>query len=364
MLISSAYTPAANRYDGAMPYRHVGKWGLKLPAISLGLWQNFGDRVPFDQQEAILRRAFDLGITHFDLANNYGPPAGAAEANFGRHLRRSFAQLRHELVISTKAGYDMWPGPYGGPGGSRKYLLDSLDSSLERLGLDYVDIFYSHRFDPDTPLEETIGALDFIVRSGRARYVGISSYSAPRTREALALAADLGTPIIIHQPSYSMLNRWIEEPYSGDDASTGESLLDVLADQKMGCIAFSPLAQGLLTDKYLKADSPTDAAALPGSRASWAPSWRGSMLTKDNLDRVRGLNQIAAQRGQTLAQMAVAWVLRRPEVTSALVGASHVEQLNDTVGALANLDFDQATLTEIDKFAIDSDINIWGSSFL
>jgi L-glyceraldehyde 3-phosphate reductase len=338
-----------------MPYRRVGRSGLQLPAISLGLWQNFGDGVPFDKQEQILRRAFDLGITHFDLANNYGPPPGSAEANFGRHLRRSFAHHRDELVISTKAGYTMWPGPYG-DWGSRKYLLDSLDQSLTRLGIDHVDIFYSHRFDPETPLEETMGALDFAVRSGKARYVGISSYSAPRTREALAILRRLGTPAVIHQPSYSLLNRWIEQPHV-ENGAPGETLVDVLADEGIGCIVFSPLAQGLLTSKYL--------SGVPaGSRATWAPSWRDTMLSDANLARIRALNDIAAGRGQTLAQMAVAWVLRREVVTSALVGASSVEQLEDTVGALTHRDFDQATLTQIDQAAVDGDVNIWsGSSF-
>ena len=350
MSVSPLFTPDAERYDGRMPYRHVGRSGLQLPAISLGLWQNFGDDVPFDRQEQILRRAFDLGITHFDLANNYGPPAGSAEANFARHMRRSFARHRHELVISTKAGYRMGPGPYG-EWGSRKYLLDSLDESLARMHLDHVDIFYSHRFDPDTPLEETMGALDFAVRSGRARYVGISSYSSPRTREALRILRDLGTPAIIHQPSYSMLNRWIEQPHDG----TGERLVDVLADEGLGAIVFSPLAQGLLTSKYLD--------GVPrGSRATGAPSWRDGMLSQTNLDNVRALNAIAAERGQTLAQMSVAWVLRQPAVTSALVGASSVAQLEDTVGALKNLAFDDATLARIDQYAKDGDINIWSQS--
>jgi len=357
MAISPPFVPDPQRYDGRMPYRRVGASGLLLPAISFGLWQNFGDGVPFDTQEQILRRAFDLGITHFDLANNYGPPYGAAEANFGRHLRRSFAGLRHELVISTKAGYDMWPGPYGN-WGSRKYLIDSLDQSLARMGLDHVDIFYSHRFDPLTPLEETMGALDFAVRSGRARYVGISSYSAPRTREAVAILRGLGTPLLIHQPSYSLLNRWIEEPYlDPDTADAGETLVDVLADEKVGTIVFSPLAQGLLTGRYLD-------GVPAGSRASTSVSWRPDMLSPENLARVRALNQIAGERGQTLAQMAVAWVLRLPVVTSALVGASSVAQLEDTVGALARLDFDDATLARIDRAALDSDINIWSSSYV
>jgi L-glyceraldehyde 3-phosphate reductase len=339
-----------------MPYRRLGKAGLKLPAISLGLWQNFGDGVAFERQEQILRRAFDLGITHFDLANNYGPPAGAAEANFVRHLRRSFAHHRHELVISTKAGYHMWNGPYG-EWGSRKYLLDSLDQSLKRMGVDHVDIFYSHRFDPQTPLEETMGALDFAVRSGRARYVGISSYSAPRTRAALAILRELGTPAVIHQPSYSLLNRWIEQPYRAEGSSeTGETLIDVLADEQLGCIVFSPLAQGLLTSKYLS-------GSPEGSRAANAvPSWRDTMLSPANLDHIRALDQIAADRGQTLAQMAVAWVLRQPVVSSALVGASSVAQLEDTVGALNNLDFDADSLARIDQYALDGQINIWSQS--
>jgi L-glyceraldehyde 3-phosphate reductase len=349
------YVPDADRYDGRMPYRRVGRSGLVLPAISLGLWQNFGDDVPFDRQEAILRRAFDLGITHFDLANNYGPPYGAAEANFGRHLKRSFAGLRHQLVISSKAGYDMWPGPYG-DGGSRKYLLDSLDESLERMGLDYVDIFYSHRFDQNTPIEETMGALDYAVRSGRARYIGISSYASPRTREAVTILRELGTPLLIHQPSYSMINRWIEEPYD-DDGAPGERLVDVLADEGVGCVVFSPLAQGLLTNKYLNG-VPAD------SRAALRDSWSASMLSDENLARVRGLNAIAAERGQTLAQMAIAWVLRLPVVTSALVGASSVAQLEDVVGAVTSPAFDEATLARIDHFAQDSDINIWSSSYV
>ena len=361
--ISAPYSPDDERYDGRMAYRRLGRSGLLLPAISLGLWQNFGDGVAFDVQEQILRRAFDLGITHFDLANNYGPPPGSAEANFGEHMRRSFAGLRHELVISTKAGYRMWPGPYG-EWGSRKYLLDSLDQSLSRMGLDHVDIFYSHRFDPSTPLEETMGALDFAVRSGRTRYVGISSYSAPRTREALAILRDLGTPAVIHQPSYSMLNRWIEQPYGrakgaddvdGKAGDKGETLVSVLADEGLGAIVFSPLAQGLLTSRYLD-------GVPAGARANSSPSWRDSMLTEQNLARVRALNEVAKKRGQTLAQMAVAWVLRLPVVTSALVGASSVTQLEDTVGALKNMEFDQTTLDQIDKYALDGDINIWSQS--
>jgi len=354
MSISPVYIPDPNRYDGRMPYHHSGRSGLQLPAISLGLWQNFGDNVPFDRQEAILRRAFDLGITHFDLANNYGPPPGSAEANFGRHMKRSFSAHRHELVISTKAGYLMWPGPYG-EWGSRKYLLDSLDESLRRMNLDHVDIFYSHRYDPNTPLEETMGALDYAVRSGRARYVGISSYSAPRTREALAILKSMGTPAIIHQPSYSMVNRWIEQPYVSSDGGYGETLLDVLADEGIGCICFSPLAQGLLTSKYLN-------GVPEGSRAAGSSSWTDAMLTEKNLANVRALNSIAAERGQTLAQMAVAWVLRQPAVTSALVGASSVAQLEDTVGALKNLSFDQETLARIDQYAQDGGVNIWTQS--
>ncbi len=353
MAISLPFDPDPGRYDGRMPYNRLGRSGLKLPAISLGLWHNFGDDVAFATQEKILRRAFDLGITHFDLANNYGPPPGSAEANFGRHMKRSFAAHRDELVISTKAGYLMWAGPYG-EWGSRKYLLDSLDQSLGRMGLDHVDIFYSHRFDPETPLEETMGALDSAVRAGKARYVGISSYSAPRTREALSILRQMGTPVVIHQPSYSLLNRWIEEPYKGDDGEN-ESLIDVLSDEELGCIVFSPLAQGLLTNKYLNG-IPDD------SRAAHAASWREGMLSEENLGRVRALNDIAASRGQTLAQMAIAWVLREPAVTSALIGASSVKQLEDSVGALTNLDFDEDTLTAIDRYALDGNINIWSQS--
>jgi len=352
---ATPYAPDPDRYDGRMSYRRVGRSGLHLPAISFGLWQNFGDNVSFDRQQRILRKAFDLGITHFDLANNYGPPAGATEANFGRHLKRSFAGLRHELVISTKAGYRMWPGPYG-EWGSRKYMLDSLDQSLERLGLDHVDIFYSHRFDPATPLEETMGALDYAVRSGRTRYVGLSSYSAPRTREAVAILRQLGTPAIIHQPSYSMLNRWIEQPYSGERLGPhGETLLEVLAAESLGCVVYSPLGQGLLTNKYLD--------GIPaGSRATGAASWRENMLSDMNLAHIRALNQIALERGQSLAQMAVAWVLRLPEVSSALIGASRVEQLEDTVGALTHMNFDPPTLARIDQHARDGGINIWAQS--
>ena len=340
MPILEQYLPDPARYDGRMPYRPLGRSGLKLPAISLGLWHNFGDDVPFDRQRAILRRAFDLGVTHFDLANNYGPPYGSAETNFGRHLKESFRQHRDELVISTKAGWDMWPGPYGDLG-SRKYLLASLDQSLERMGLDYVDLFYHHHFDPTTPLEETLGALDTAVRSGRALYVGISSYSAERTREAAAIAADLKLPLVIHQPSYSMLNRWVEG-----------GLLDALGDAGLGCIAFSPLAQGMLTDKYL--------GGIPeGSRASQDKSLSKDLLSEENLAHVRALNEIAAKRGQSLAQLAIAWVLRDPRVTSALIGASSVRQLENSLGALARLDFSTDELAAIDAHAVDAGINLW-----
>ena len=335
--------PAEDRYDEKMPYRRCGRSGLQLPAISLGLWNNFGDDKPLEVQRAILRRAFDRGVTHFDLANNYGPPAGSAETNFGRHMREDFRPYRDELVISTKAGYDMWPGPYG-EWGSRKYLLASLDQSLERMGLDYVDIFYSHRLDPDTPLEETMGALDTAVRQGKALYAGISSYSGERTREAVRILREMGTPLLIHQPSYSLLNRWIEE-----------DLLDVLEDEGVGCIAFSPLAQGMLTDRYLDG-VPEDSRAAKGVFLS------EDMLTEDRLDHVRALNDMAGRRGQTLAQMAVAWVLRDPRVTSALVGASSVEQLDDTLGALENLGFSDDELAEIDRHAVDAGINLWETS--
>jgi L-glyceraldehyde 3-phosphate reductase len=326
-----------------MRYTRCGRSGLKLPAISLGLWQNFGGDTPFERQRAIVRRAFELGITHIDLANNYGPPPGSAEENFGRMLATDLRGHRDELVISTKAGYDMWPGPYG-EWGSRKYLLASLDQSLSRMGLDYVDIFYSHRFDPDTPLEETMGALDSAVRQGKALYVGISSYSAKRTREAVAILRRLGTPLLIHQPSYSMLNRWIEP-----------DLIDVLKDEGIGCIVFSPLAQGLLTDRYLK-------GVPEGSRASHPGSMRPEMLTEANLAKIRALDKIAKARGQTLAQMAIAWVLRDPVVTSALVGASSVEQLEQNIAALDKLEFAAAELKEIDRYATDSGINIWAAS--
>ena len=336
------YVPADNRYD-RMPYRRCGRWGLKLPAISLGLWQNFGGDTPLEHGRAIVRRALDLGITHIDLANNYGPPYGSAEETFGAILRKDLGPYRDELVISTKAGYDMWPGPYGDRG-SRKYLLASLDQSLQRMGLDYVDIFYSHRAAPDTPLEETMGALDAAVRQGKALYVGISSYSPERTREAAAILRGLGTPLLIHQPSYSMLNRWIED-----------GLLDVLEEEGIGCIGFSPLAQGLLTDKYL-GGMPED------SRAAREGSFSSAMLTDETLDKVRALNEIAQRRGQSLAQLALAWTLRDPRVTSALVGASSIEQLETNVAALDRLDFTDEDLAEIDHYATDSGINLWAQS--
>jgi L-glyceraldehyde 3-phosphate reductase len=336
------YVPAADRYE-RMHYRSSGRSGLKLPPLSFGLWQNFGGEVPLEHSRAIVRRAFDLGITHFDLANNYGPPYGSAEETFGKLLRDDLAPYRDELVISTKAGYDMWPGPYGDLG-SRKYLLASLDQSLRRMGLDYVDIFYSHRFDPDTPLEETMGALDSAVRQGKALYVGISSYSAERTREAAAILRDLGTPLLINQPSYSMLNRWIEP-----------DLLDALGELGVGCIVFTPLAQGRLTDKYLD-------GVPEGSRASRPGSLSRELLTEEALRRIRALNEIAAGRGQRLAQMALAWTLRDSRVTSALIGASSVEQLETNVGALERLPFDDDELAEIERYAVDSGINIWAES--
>jgi L-glyceraldehyde 3-phosphate reductase len=337
------WLPAASRYDD-MQYRRTGRSGLLLPLVSLGLWHNFGNERPFQTQRDICRRAFDLGITHFDLANNYGPPYGCAEENFGRILRDEFGSHRDELVISTKAGYDMWPGPYGDHG-SRKYLLSSLDQSLDRMGLDYVDIFYSHRFDPDTPLSETMGALDTAVRSGRALYAGISSYSAAKTAEAAAILRELGTPLLIHQPSYSMINRWIEE----------QGLLDTLAQEGVGCIAFSPLAQGLLTDRYLNG-VPSDSRVATGGAMS------EGMLTEDNLSRVRALNEIAGRRGQSLAQLALAWALRDERVTSLVIGASSVAQLEANVAALDNREFSADELAEIDKYAVDSDINLWASS--
>jgi L-glyceraldehyde 3-phosphate reductase len=336
------YLAAPDRYQ-PMPYRRCGRSGIELPEISLGLWQNFGDDRTIDTQRAILRRAFDLGVTHFDLANNYGPPYGAAEINFGRILREDFRRYRDELIISTKAGYDMWPGPYGDRG-SRKYLLASLDQSLARMGLDYVDIFYSHRADPDTPLEETMGALATAVSSGRALYAGISSYSAQRTREAAAILRQMGTPLLIHQPSYSMLNRWIEE-----------DLLDTLGVEGIGCIAFSPLAQGLLTTKYLNG-VPDD------SRASRNDSLTRDQITERNLAHVRALNEVAGRRGQSLAQMALSWVLRDQRVTSALIGASSVAQLEENLAAAGHSDFTPDELAEIDGHAVEAGINIWAAS--
>jgi L-glyceraldehyde 3-phosphate reductase len=340
------YIAADNRYE-SMPYRRVGRSGLKLPAISLGLWHNFGDDKRFEEQRDILRRAFDLGVNHFDLANNYGPPDGSAETNFGRHLRDDFKPYRDELVISTKAGYYMWPGPYG-EWGSRKYLISSLDQSLQRMGLDYVDIFYSHRPDPETPMEETMGALDYAVRSGKALYAGISSYTPEQTLEAARILKELGTPLLIHQPSYSMLNRWTEDG--------SPNLYEVLDQVGAGSIAFSPLAQGMLTDRFLHG-IPAD------SRAAKARFLSEESITEEKLDRVRGLRKIAEGRGQTLAQMAIAWILRdQPKgspVTSALIGASSVRQLEDSLSAINNLGFSDDELTAIDEFAVESDINLW-----
>jgi len=335
----TSYRPAEDRYR-SMTYRRCGRSGLLLPALSLGLWQNFGDDRPIDTQRAILRRAFDLGITHFDLANNYGPPYGSAETNFARILHDDFHHHRDELVISTKAGWDMWPGPYGDLG-SRKYLLASLDQSLRRLGLDYVDIFYHHHYDPETPLDETLGALHSAVTSGKALYVGISSYSDQRTAEAVTLLRGLGSPLLIHQPSYSMLNRWIED-----------HLLDVLDREGVGCIAFSVLAQGLLTDRYLN-------GIPPGSRASQDGSLTRDMLNDDNLARIRALNDIALDRDQSLAQMAIAWALRDPRVTSVLIGASSVAQLEQNVTALDHLEFTADQLSAIDRHAVDGGIDLW-----
>lgn len=333
------YRAADARYD-QMTYRRCGRSGIELPAVSLGLWHNFGDDKAVETQRAILRRAFDLGITHFDLANNYGPPYGAAETNFGRLFAEDFKPYRDELIISSKAGWDMWPGPYGDRG-SRKYLLASLDQSLARMGLDYVDIFYHHRFDPDTPMEESLGALDAAVRQGKALYIGISSYSGRRTDEAIAILRDLGTPLLIHQPSYSMLNRWIEE-----------DLLDVLGRGGVGCIAFSPLAQGMLTDRYLDG-IPHD------SRVAQNKSLDSSLLTDQNMTHVKALHNLAERRGQTLAQLALAWTLRDPRVTSVLIGASSVAQLEQNVGALGNLDFSAEELAEIDRYAVEGGINLW-----
>jgi L-glyceraldehyde 3-phosphate reductase len=336
------YVPAEDRYE-RLPYRRTGRSGLLLPAISFGLWQNFGTERPLETSRAIIRRAFDRGITHFDLANNYGPPYGSAEENFGRLMKDDLRPYRDELVISTKAGYDMWPGPYG-EWGSRKYLLASLDQSLSRMGLDYVDIFYSHRFDPETPLEETMGALATAVHQGKALYAGISSYSAEKTREAAEILRDLGTPLLIHQPSYSMLNRWIEP-----------ELLDRLGELGVGSIVFSPLAQGMLTDRYLK-------GVPEGSRASQNGSLSPNFLTDATMEKIRALNDIAQGRGQTLAQLALAWALRDPRVTSALIGASSIEQLEQNLGALDNLQFTEDELAEIDRYATDADINIWAES--
>jgi L-glyceraldehyde 3-phosphate reductase len=336
------YTAAENRYDW-MRYRRTGRSGLQLPAISLGLWQNFGGDRPLETSRGILRRAFDLGVTHFDLANNYGPPYGSAEETFGVVMRQDLRPYRDELVISTKAGYDMWPGPYG-EWGSRKYVLSSLDQSLRRMGLDYVDIFYSHRFDPETPLEETMGALDTAVRQGKALYAGISSYSPERTRDAAAILASLGTPLLIHQPSYSLLNRWIEG-----------GLLDVLGELGVGCIVFSPLAQGVLTDKYLDGIPEDSRAARDGSLSP-------SFLNEETLAKVRALNELAGRRGQSLAQLALAWTLRDPRMTSTLIGASSVAQLEDSLHALDRLDFPDDELAEIDRYATESDMNLWARS--
>jgi len=339
------YQAHPNRYN-TMSYRRSGNSGLKLPAITLGLWHNFGDATPLQTQRDMLCTAFDAGITHFDLANNYGPPFGSAESNFGNHLRRDFKPYRDELVISSKAGYDMWPGPYGQGGGSRKYVLASLDQSLQRMGLDYVDIFYSHRLDPDTPLEETMGALALAVQQGKALYVGVSSYSAAKTREAAALLQGMGIKALIHQPSYSLLNRWVEE-----------DLLDTLDELGMGCIAFSPLAQGLLTDKYL-GGIPTDARInRPGGG-----SLRPEHLSEQNIKHVRALNDMAMARGQSLAQMATAWVLRDARVTSALIGASRPAQITELLGALKNLQFSGDELRTIDQHAVEGGINLWQRS--
>jgi L-glyceraldehyde 3-phosphate reductase len=340
--MQSPYVADPARYD-RLSYRRCGRSGIDLPAISLGLWQNFGGEDRFETGRSILRRAFDRGVTHFDLANNYGPPYGSAEENFGRVMATDFRAYRDEMIVSTKAGYDMWPGPYGN-WGSRKYLIASLDQSLKRMGLDYVDIFYSHRVDPRTPLEETMGALDHIVRQGKALYVGISSYSPEMTQRAYAILKDMGTPCLIHQPSYSMFNRWVED-----------GLLDTLETLGVGCIAFSPLAQGLLTQKYL-GGKPADARAAKGG------SFAEDLLTPETLERVKALDTIAKRRGQTLAQMAIAWVLRDPRVTSALVGARTVEQLDNSLDALNNTAFSSEELAEIDSYAVDSGVNIWRES--
>lgn len=337
-----AYTASPARYD-TMQYRHCGRSGLKLPVVSLGLWHNFGNATPLKEQREILRTAFDLGITHFDLANNYGPPFGSAEINFGRIMRSDFRSYRDELIISTKAGWDMWPGPYGQGGGSRKYVLASLDQSLRRMGIDYVDIFYSHRFDADTPLVETMEALATAVQQGKALYVGVSSYSAKKTREAAALLRDLRTPLLIHQPSYNLLNRWIEA-----------ELLHTLNKEGVGCIPFSVLAQGVLTNKYLKGIPKRSRINNPGGH-----TLQPDHLSKENMSRVRSLNEIARSRGQTLAQMAIAWVLRDPRVTTALIGASSPEQVKTNVGALKNLNFSPEELAEIDKYAQEGNLNLW-----
>ena len=337
-----SYTAADDRYD-VQPYRRCGRSGLLLPAVSLGFWHNFGDDKPLETQRAIMRRAFDLGVTHFDLANNYGPPYGSAETNAGRILAEDFASHRDELVISTKAGWDMWPGPYGNLG-SRKYLTASIDQSLKRLGVDYVDIFYHHRPDPDTPLEETMGALDAIVRSGKALYVGVSSYSGERTAQAASILRDLGTPLLIHQPSYSMFNRWIES-----------DLLTVLEEEGVGCIAFTALAQGLLTDRYLDG-IPAD------SRAAAGKSLSTEMINDENLGRIRALNEIAQSRGQTLAQLALAWVLRDQRMTSTLIGASSVQQLEDNVAATRNLDLSDDEIAAIDEYAVESGVDLWAGA--
>jgi L-glyceraldehyde 3-phosphate reductase len=339
-----AYKVNTNRYD-KMVYRRCGNSGLKLPAISLGLWHNFGHDFSHDKKRNICTTAFDLGITHFDLANNYGPPAGSAEESFGKILNTDFKTFRDELFISSKAGYDMWPGPYG-EFGSRKYLISSCDQSLKRLGLDYVDLFYSHRFDPETPLEETMGALDYIVRSGRALYIGISSYNSLRTREAIAILQDLGTPCLIHQPSYNLFNRWVER----------DGLKDTLIELGVGLIAFSPLAQGMLTNKYL------DGVVSKDSRAAQGKSLEKKMLSDSALGKIHTLNDIAASRKQSLAQMAIAWILRDNKITSALIGASKPEQVLDCVGALNNLSFSKSELNQIDEVATDEDINLWALS--
>jgi L-glyceraldehyde 3-phosphate reductase len=341
-LAPTRYLAREDRY-AAMAYRRCGRSGLKLPAISLGLWQNFGDDRPLQDSRAIIRRAFDLGVTHFDLANNYGPPYGSAETNFGRILAEDLTPYRDELVISTKAGYDMWPGPYG-EWGSRKYLLDSLDQSLARMRLEHVDIFYSHRFDPQTPLEETMGALDAAVRAGKARYVGISSYGPERTAQAAQILRELGTPLLIHQPSYSLLNRWIER-----------GLLETLEREGVGAIVFSPLAQGLLTDRYLD-------GVDEDSRVRRGNYFSEELLSEENIARVRAMNEIARRRGQSLAQMAIAWALRDRRVTSALLGASSVQQLEQNVAALQRTDFSEEELAEIDRHAVDSQINLWEAS--